>query len=327
MAFGSLGTGINSPTASLAGTMNAITEKFIYPVIADNVFMPSILFWAMQRQGKKFGMGELIYPAMYQENLAGGAYYGTELLTPQVVDTVAPIDQRWKPYYQNVAIPVTDIVLNRNSAMDIINTKWIEATGSLLMKLSRAMFHIAPQNTSQDIDDLDSWIFQQNNVIGGIDRSQAANSWFKAQAPINVGSAALTPPVANQGFGLTGQFGYDLPDIMVLPVQSFYNFQNNFTQLIRYTNNIQDEGAMQAGFRSHFIFNTAMVFPDPFVPTGKGYLMNSKYVFPVWHKGDYFVCDPFIQPSNQRVLVSNLYVTWQLSCISPRMNVAYFNVN
>lgn len=326
MAFGAVGTGMNTPTAALTGTMNAITEKFIYPVVADNVFQPSIMFWAMQRQGKKFGMGELIYAAMYQENLAGGAYYGTEILTPQVVDTVQPIDQQWKPYYQNVSIPVTDIVLNRGSAMDIINTKWIEATGSLLMKLSRAMWHTAPQNTSQDIDDVNSWVFLSTNTIGGINRSLAANSWFKAQASVAGGGVALTPTVANQGFGLTGQFGYDLPDILVMPVTSFYNFQNSFTQNIRYTGNIQDEGAMQAGFRSHFIFNTAMVFGDPFTPTGNAYLLNSKYIFPVWHKGDYFVCDPFIQPSNQRVLVSNLYVTWQVSCISPRMNGSYNNI-
>src|ERR1700722_7143505 len=106
MAFGAIGTGMNTPSAALTGTMNAITEKFIYPVVADNVFLPSILFWAMQRQGNKVGRGELIYPAMYQENPAGGAYYGTEILTPQVVDTVQPIDQVWKPYYQNVSIPV-----------------------------------------------------------------------------------------------------------------------------------------------------------------------------------------------------------------------------
>jgi len=326
MAFGAQGTGIQTPTAALTATMNAITEKFIYPVVADNVFQPSIMFWAMQRQGKKFGMGELVYPAMYQENLAGGAYYGTEILTPQVVDTVQPIDQVWKPYYQNVSIPVTDIVLNRGSAMDIINTKWIEATGSLLMKLSRAMWHTAPQNTSQDVDDINSWVYSSTNTIGGINRSLAANSWFKAQASVNAGSTAMTSAVANQGFGLTGQFGYDLPDIMVLPVTSFYNFQNAFTQFNRYTGNIQDEGAMQAGFRSHFIFNTALVFGDPFTPTGFGYLINSKYLFPVWHKGDYFVCDPFIQPSNQRVLVSNLYVTWQISCLSPRMQGSYYNV-
>lgn len=323
MAFGAPGTGIQTPTAALTATMNAITEKFVYPVVADNTFMPSIMFWAMQRQGKKFGMGELVYPAMYQENLAGGAYFGTEILTPQVVDTVTPITQVWRPYYQNISIPVTDIVLNRGSAMNIINTKWIEATGSLLMKLSRAMWHTPPQSTSLDVDDINSWVNLATNTIGGINRGLAANSWFRAQPAVNAGGTALTPPVANQGFGLTGQFGYDLPDILVLPVTSYYNFLNSFTQLIRYTANIQDEGAMQAGFRSHFIFNTALTFGDPFTPTGFGYLINSKYLFPVWHKGDYFVCDPFIQPSNQRVLVSNLYVTWQVSCLSPRMNGSY----
>ena len=59
MAFGTIGTGINTPTAALTATMNAITEKFIYPVVADNVFLPSILFWAMQRQGQKVRHGRI----------------------------------------------------------------------------------------------------------------------------------------------------------------------------------------------------------------------------------------------------------------------------
>ena len=326
MAFGTIGTGINSPTAALVGTMNAITEKYIYPVIADNTFKPSIAFWAMQRKGKKFGRGELIYPAMYQENLAGGAYYGTQVLTPQVVDTVQPLDQLWRPYYQNISIPVTDIVLNRNSAMDIVNTKWIEATGSLLQKLSRALFGVSPQNTTLDIDNIDAWVYQSTNTIAGINRATASNSWFLAQTAVNASSAALTPALANQGFWSAGQFGYDTPDIFMLTPASYGGFMNNFTQYNRFTNNIQEVEAIQAGFRSHFLFNTALVFPDPFVPSGKAYMMNSNYIFPVWHKDDYFVTDPFIQPSNQRVLISNLYVTWQLSCISPRMNVAFYNV-
>ena len=50
----------------------------------------------------------------------------------------------------------------------------------------------------------------------------------------------MTPVLANAAWGLVGQFGYDLPDIMAMTPISFYNFQNSFTQLIRYTANIQD---------------------------------------------------------------------------------------
>ena len=49
-------------------------------------------------------------------------------------------------------------------------------------------------------------------------------------------------------------------------------------------------------------------------------------IFPVFHEADYFNVDPFIKPSNQRVLVSTMYVTWQLSNISPRMGNKIINI-
>jgi hypothetical protein len=55
--------------------------------------------------------------------------------------------------------------------------------------------------------------------------------------------------------------------------------------------------------------------------------MNSKYMFPVFHEADYFVIDPWVKPSNQRVLVSNIYLTWQLANLSPRMGVKVINQN
>ena len=55
-------------------------------------------------------------------------------------------------------------------------------------------------------------------------------------------------------------------------------------------------------------------------------VLNSKYIFPVFHEADYFNVDPFLKPSNQRVLVSCMYLTWNLSCISPRMNVAFTSI-
>jgi hypothetical protein len=46
----------------------------------------------------------------------------------------------------------------------------------------------------------------------------------------------------------------------------------------------------------------------------------------VFHEADYFNVDPFIKPSNQRVLVSTMYLTWQFSCISPRMQIKIINI-
>jgi hypothetical protein len=45
-------------------------------------------------------------------------------------------------------------------------------------------------------------------------------------------------------------------------------------------------------------------------------------MYPVFHEADYFTVDPFIKPSNQRVIVSTMYLTMQLINRSPRMGAA-----
>src|SRR5580765_6452566 len=84
MAGGVFGTGINAPPAVLANTMQAITQKAIEPVLADNTMLPSSTFWALCRKGKVFKGGELIYPLLFTEELTGGAYVGAQLLNTTV---------------------------------------------------------------------------------------------------------------------------------------------------------------------------------------------------------------------------------------------------
>lgn len=321
MANSVVGLGLASPPVQLSNTVNAISQKYIVPVLGDNVFKPSPVFWALTREGKKFGAGELIFPEINQEELPGGAYYGDQLLDTSVVDSIQPADQQWKPYRQPIVIPITDIILNRGGAgnLDIIKSKFQTASASFLQKLSRALWHTAPQNTSLDVDDIISWVQTTTNVIAGIDRTVAANAFWLPAPVVSNGGGALTPTNAETAYqGVV--YGYDEPDLMTMNNTSYAAFKQNFTQLIRFGQGMQDDEALQVGFRNHFLFNNAVVVPDRFATAAQAELMNSKYIFPVFHEADYFNVDPFLKPSNQRVLVSTMYLTWNLSCISPRMN-------
>lgn len=327
MAFGNVGTGIQGPPAQLLGTMNAITQKYVLPSIGDTVLKPSPVFWAMTKKGIRQQGGELVYGELTAEETTGGAYFGDQLLQTAVVDSVQPATQVWRSYYQSVAIPVLDAILNRGQSgiLPIMRTKFEIACGSLLQKLSRAIWHTTPQNTSIDIDDLISWIVTTNNVIAGIDRSQAANSWWLAATPVNNTSTPLTVLNAEKAYQ-TVVFGYDEPDLMVIDFAAYAGFKNQFLPLVRFTDDYQDREALQAGFRYHFMFNNCIVTPDRFALTGSAFIINTKYLFPVFHIDDYFTVDPFIRPSNQRVVVSQIYLTWQLINQSPRMHVQIINV-
>jgi len=322
MANSVVGLGLASPPVQLSNTVNSISQKYIVPVLGDNVFKPSPVFWALTREGRKFGAGELIFPEINQEESPGGAYFGDQLLDTSVVDSVQPANQQWRPYRQPIVIPITDIILNRGGAgnLDIIKTKYQVASASFLQKLSRALWHTSPNNTTNDIDDIDSWAGGTTNTIAGIDRSVAANSFFLPATAVANGGGALSAANAETAYQSV-TWGYDEPDMLVLDRTRYGAFKQTFTNLIRFGQGMQDDEALQVGFRNHFLFNNAITVSDPFCPASVAYFLNSKYIFPVFHEADYFNVDPFIKPSNQRVLVSTLYLTWQLSCISPRMLV------
>jgi hypothetical protein len=327
MAQSVVGLGLASPPVQLSNTVNAISQKFIVPVLGDNVFKPSPVFWALTREGKRFGAGELIFPEIYQEELPGGAYYGDQLLDTSVVDSVQPANQQWKPYRQPVVIPITDIILNRGGSnnLDIIRAKFQTASGSFLQKLSRALWHTSPQNTSLDVDDLNSWVVSTTNTIAGINRASSANAWWLPATAVPGGSAALSSAVAEPGYQSV-TWGYDEPDLFVMNRTSYAVFKNQFVAQIRFGQGMQDDEALQVGFRNHFLFNNAVTVADYFATANQALLLNSKYIFPVFHEADYFNVDPFLKPSNQRVLVSCMYLTWNLSCISPRMNVTFTSI-
>jgi hypothetical protein len=320
------GSGINTPPAQLVNTLNSITEKGILPYLGDEVFLPSPIFWWFARKGTNhmFRTGELVYPLVTAEEMTGGAYYGDQLLDTAVIDSIQPANQVWKFYYQSLSLPVTDIILNRGgtSALDLVKTKFKVASASFLAKLTRALWHTAPQNGSLDIDDLDAWAGQTTNTIAGISRS--ANSFWQPAANVNIG-AALTATSAEPAYQSV-VYGYDEPDGMVMTNTQYANFKSSFFTNVRFTDSFMDKEAMQMGFRYHFLYNNCVVMADRNCPSGSVYIFNSKYIFPCFNSNDFFTCDPWIKPSNQRVVVTSMYVTWNVICPSPRMNVKLTNV-
>lgn len=321
-----LGTGINTPPAQLVNTLNAVTEKGILPYLGDEVFLPSPMFWWFARMGtdRMFRTGELVYPLVTAEEMTGGAYYGDQLLDTAVIDSIQPANQVWKFYYQSLSLPVTDIVLNRGgtSALDLVKTKYKIASASLLQKLVRALWGVSPNNTALDIDNVPAWVGSTSNTIAGISRS--ASPFWQPNAPVSIGGT-LTATLAEGAYQQV-VYGYDEPDGLLLFNTQYANFKASFFTNVRWTDSFMDKEAAQMGFRYHFMFNNAIVMADKNIPAGNGWLLNSKYLFPVFNSNDFFTVDPWIKPSNQRVVVSNIYLTWNIICPSPRMQTELTSV-
>lgn len=317
------GVSVSQPPVTLVNTANAISQKYFRPVLIDSWAKPSPTWWRLTRLGVNLDGGSaIVVPISYAEEMTGGAYWGANLLDTSLTDYVQPAEWQWKSYYQAIVIPYTDILFNggEGKVLDLIKVKEETAMASLLQKLSRAVYHTAPQNTSIDLDDLVSAVITTNNTYGAIDRSVAANAfWISGN---NLGPTALGANLSLSAmqteYGKV-TFGNEEPDTIITTQAGFNAFWNLLVGDIRY---IRDEETTRMGFKRHLVFNNAVVLHDQYTPAGDMFFLNTKYICVYFMSRDYFVIDPFIKPSNQRVLVSGIYVTMNVLVKNPRMQSA-----
>ncbi len=319
------GVSVSQPPVTLVNTANSISQKYFAPILADAIFRPSPVWWRLTKTGKKLSGGSaIVWPVIFQEETPGGAYWGTQVLDNSAVDSVQPAEVQWKFYDQPVTIPYTDILMNRGpgQVLDLIKTKEETAMGSLLQKLSRAFWGTSPQNTSIDLDPL-STALSATSTYAGI--AQSGNTWWQcngAAGPTTL-SANLSLSAMQTAFG-TVTFGNEEPDTIITTQAGFNAYWNLLVGNIRY---MRDEDTTRAGFKRHLMFNNAIVVHDQFTTAGEMEFLNSKYVYPCFHQDDYFIVDPFMRPSNQRVLSSYIWVTLNMKWINPRMHARVTSIS
>lgn len=317
------GVGLSTPPLSLLKTADAFTQKYFVPVLSDAVFKPSPSYWRITRKGRKVHGGAIVVPVVFKEEDSGGAYWGAQVLDTTVTDSVQPAQWEWKQYYQSIVVPYTDVILNSGptGVLDLLKVKEEIAMGSLLQKLSRALYDTAPQNTAIDMDSLPDAIGSTTNVYAGIDRNVAGNEFWRP-ATVDATAENVSLAAMQRVYGAT-TYGNEEVDTILMRQQGFNAFHQLLVANIRYPD--PDQESINAGFRRNLVYNNAVVLHDQFVPAGDAFFLNTKYIDMCFHESDYFVVDPFLKPSNQRILVSGIYVTLNLKVWNPRMQGMHTN--
>src|SRR5262245_62024387 len=211
-----IGVSVSQPPVTLTNTANAISQKHFRPVLVDSIFKPSPSWWRFTRLGRKLqGGAAIVVPVAFTEETTGGAYWGANILDTALTDSVQPAEWQWRHYYQAIVIPYTDLLFNAGptGVVDLVKAKEEVAMASLLQKLSRALYDVSPQNTSNDIDSLVDGVVTTNNTYGGIDRSVAANAfWISGNnsGPTSLGANLSLSAIQTEYGKVT--FGNEEPD-------------------------------------------------------------------------------------------------------------------
>jgi hypothetical protein len=329
MAAGGIGAQLSQPPISLINTANGVTQKYFQPQLVDAVFKPSPFWWRLTRLGRKFHGGSLVWNLINQEELTGGAFWGTQLLPTDVTDSAQPAELQWRAYQQLCAIPIIDAVLNQgpHSVVNLVRVKEEISFGSLLMKLNRAAQRTAPQNTSIDIDGVPLALVGSGSYAGVTIQNNAStgfvwmcNGGAGPQTMTALNTLAGSPAVANMSLAglqyVYGEcsFGNEEPTLG-LTTQAGWNAY--WGLLVNNQRFIEDEETTRGGFRN-LMFNRAVIMRDPFVPAGQFQFYSEKYVRPIFHPNMHFRMDPYIQPSNQYVAITRVYVMLNIQFLSLR---------
>lgn len=320
------GSGLYQPPVVAQSTMDSITQRWIMPVIGDAIFTPSTALGELTAMGRRIDAADIPFAVAAKTIPGGGAFWGTQPISLEVPDPVVPAIQQWKYYRQPLAISLTDLWTNQASSpsgvLNLIRAYMILLAGTFLTILSNAPWGDPTQPSSLAVDDINAWLNNTTNTIAGINRSTSGNSFWVPNTPQAMPGGGMTmAAMVSAYWSYAGNMGFDYPQVMFMSPTGYANFMNLFVQQIRYFNEFPDDEMVQSTFRQGVRFFTTKVVPDPYLASEQNqtaFIINYKYIYPIFFSRVYFRFTPWIQPSNQLLLSTFLLLGWNFQCVSPK---------
>lgn len=252
-------------------------------IIADNVTNNNIILAKLNEGGriKLFSGGRLIYQEIaFAKNANGGWYTGYDVLPVGAQDVISAAEFGIKQYAVPVVISGLEQLQNsgREQITDLMEERMGVAESTMANDISTGLYSDGLGSGGKQIVGLDAAVpaTPTTGTYGGIDRSSAANAFWRPQ----ITTAQTT--LANVQSQMSAMWakcsrGKDTPD-MILQGNTFWGFWMASLQAVqRFT----DPGAAKLGFASTRFMNA-----DVFLDGGIGgaatatnaYFLNSKYI-------------------------------------------------
>jgi len=161
-------------------------------------------------------------------------------------------------------------------------------------------------NGGDDWEGLSSLV-GSTGTVGGIDATDGDNSWWRS-AVTNQGSSAIT--IASMATLYNNcSVGNDQPTICITGQNQYEAYEALLTTNVRYT----DTDVANAGFQNLMFKGCPITFDGVLAGEGKLYFLNTKYLQLVAHSDVWFKPTPFVRPTNQDAVFSQLLCYGELT--------------
>ena len=292
------------------------TLKNYIPKLTDNIFSARPLFYALtngQTIRRISGGANIVVPIIYGTNSTAGSYSGTDTIDITAQTGISAAEWSWKQYAATVTINGIEEAKNNGEAqiIDLLEGKIFQTQETIIENMNTMLFGNGTGNGGKDWMGLSALVGLGNDAggssLGGIDATDADNSWWRSQVT-NQGAAALT--VASMATLYNNcSVGNDQPTIIITGQAQYEAYEALLDQNIRYTDTDMADG----GFQNLLFKGAPVTFDGVLAGEGKLYMLNTKYLQLVAHSDVWFKPTPFVRPTNQDAVFSQLLCYGELT--------------
>ena len=287
------------------------TLKNYIPKLTDNIFSARPLFYALtngQTIRRISGGAKIVVPVIYGTNSTAGSYDGTDTISTTAQTGISAAEYSWKQYAATVTISGIEEAKNNGEAqiIDLLEGKIFQTQETVIENMNTMFFGNGTGNSSKDWLGLSALVGSTGSP-GGIDATDSDNSWWRS-AVTNQGSAAIT--LASMATLYNNcSVGNDQPTIGITGQNQYEAYEALLVDQIRYTDTDMADG----GFQNLLFKGCPLTFDGTLEGEGKLFLLNTKYLQLVAHSDVWFKPTPFVRPTNQDPVYSQLLCYGELT--------------
>jgi hypothetical protein len=300
----------------MAGNSNfdeilSTTLKNYIPKLTDNIFSARPLFYALtngQTIRRVSGGAKIVVPIIYGTNSTAGSYSGVDTIDITAQTGISAAEYDWKQYAATVTISGIEEAKNNGEAaiIDLLEGKIFQTQETVIENMNTMFWADGTGNSSKDWNGLHLIVAKPNTSLGGIDPTDSGNSWW-ASTETDENGALTQLTMANVYNSVS--VGNDQPTIIITTQTLYEKYESLLESQIRYT----DTDVADGGFQN-LLFKGAPVTFDGATTSGQMMFLNTKYLQLVAHSDVWFKPTPFVRPTNQDAVFSQLLCYGNLTC-------------
>ena len=291
------------------------TLKNYIPKLTDNIFSARPLFYALtngQTIRRISGGAKIVVPVIYGTNSTAGSYSGVDTIDTTAQTGISAAEYDWRQYAATVTINGMEEANNNGEAqiIDLLEGKIFQTQETIIENMNTMFWGDGTGNGGKDMNGLNKLV-GTGLTVGGIDATDADNSWWRStlrNGPLDAGAGVLSQAAMATVYN-TVSVGNDQPTIIITDQDEYEAYEALLEGQIRYT----DTDVADGGFQNLLFKGAPVTFDSDSNLDGKMFFLNTKYLQLVAHSDVWFKPTPFVRPTNQDAVFSQLLVYGELT--------------